>query len=221
MRPSLVSDRIRPRWPSALLAASLHGAVALALLAADLRAPAAELEPPVLVELVQMAPPPPPEPPPVPPQPVAKAVVKAAKAVPTPLPAFAPAVAPSPGPAQPSAAPAAVPAPALEETLLPPVHDAAYLSNPKPAYPSLAQKRGWEGVVVVLVAVDEDGRPQDVAVKASSGYAVLDQCALAAVRQWRFAPARRGSRAVAANVEIPIRFGLGNEADNLLRKVSG
>ncbi|MBF0307572.1 MAG: energy transducer TonB, partial [Alphaproteobacteria bacterium] len=36
----------------------------------------------------------------------------------------------------------------------------------------------------------------------------LDGIAAEAVRNWRFAPARRGAQAVASVVEVPIRFSL-------------
>jgi protein TonB len=108
-----------------------------------------------------------------------------------------------------ASAPAATgPVAPVHEAYLPPNGDAAYLSNPRPAYPPLAQKRGWEGVVTLFVAVDENGQPQEVKVKETSGYPVLDRCAVEAVQRWRFVPAKRGGRAVAANVEVPIRFGL-------------
>jgi len=37
---------------------------------------------------------------------------------------------------------------------------------------------------------------------------VLDQAALKAVKNWRFVPARRGSEAMVAWVEIPVVFKL-------------
>ncbi|MFW6162471.1 MAG: energy transducer TonB, partial [Planctomycetota bacterium] len=48
----------------------------------------------------------------------------------------------------------------------------------------------------------------EVRVARSSGHAVLDEAAVAAVRRWRFTPARAGGAAVTAEVEIPIRFRL-------------
>lgn len=139
---------------------------------------------------------------------------------PAPEPASVPADgnAASPQPAAAGSGPAATAAagdatvPPSGDATVPPSGDADYLANPKPAYPPLAQKRGWEGVVTLLVAVDETGAPQEVKVKASSGYSLLDRCAVEAVQRWRFTPARRGGKAVAANVEVPIRFGLEGQA---------
>jgi protein TonB len=45
-------------------------------------------------------------------------------------------------------------------------------------------------------------------VLKSSGHAVLDQAAEAAVRGWRFQPATRGGVPVAAPADVPFRFRL-------------
>jgi periplasmic protein TonB len=96
----------------------------------------------------------------------------------------------------------------LAEEFTPPSSGAAYLNNPKPVYPAAARRRGMEGVVRLEVEVSADGRPLAVAVKESSGFRVLDVAAREAVEHWRFEPARRMGRAVAATVEVPIRFEL-------------
>ncbi|MEW5728581.1 MAG: energy transducer TonB [Pseudomonadota bacterium] len=240
-RPSLISDAGRGRWLSPGLAMALHGAVAAAILVGlSFDPPPLDAEPHIVVELVAAAPPAPVEAPPAPPPPapvpVAKPVAKPAPrivpkaAAPLPRPlqsAPAPDIAspPSPEPAaeasaaasQPAngtpaaeAAPSTTPAP-VQEAYMPPVGRAGYLSNPRPTYPTLARKRGWEGTVTLVVEVAADGSPLSVAVKQSSGHSVLDHCAVAAVRQWRFQPARRGGQAVVASVEVPIRFDLKDE----------
>lgn len=58
----------------------------------------------------------------------------------------------------------------------------------------------------MLVEVNPDGRVADVRVHQSSGYRVLDDAALRAVRRWRFAAAQRGGVPVAAEVLAPVRF---------------
>lgn len=90
----------------------------------------------------------------------------------------------------------------------PPQYDAGYLDNPAPDYPAAARRRRVEGLVLLDVMVDADGRPTTVGVAASSGAAELDRAALDAVRAWRFAPARRGSESVAGRVRVPLRFRL-------------
>lgn len=83
-----------------------------------------------------------------------------------------------------------------------------YAQNPKPAYPQEAREKGYEGKVLLRVEVLASGRVGQVAVKKSSGCEALDRSALAAVRDWRFIPARKGEVAVPVWVIIPIKFQL-------------
>jgi protein TonB len=48
----------------------------------------------------------------------------------------------------------------------------------------------------------------DLKVRTSSGFTVLDEAALEAVRNWHFSPGRRGDTPLAMWVEIPISFEL-------------
>ncbi|HYW05252.1 MAG TPA: energy transducer TonB [Gammaproteobacteria bacterium] len=50
-------------------------------------------------------------------------------------------------------------------------------------YPGIAQRRGWEGRVVLDFAVRGDGRISDIRVAHSSGHAVLDHSAVQALRR--------------------------------------
>lgn len=95
-----------------------------------------------------------------------------------------------------------------QHAFVPPSSHAAYLRNPKPTYPAIAQQRGMEGMVLVYVEVSARGEPLSVTLKQSSGFVLLDKAALKAVHGWRFAPATRGGQPVAAGVEVPIRFSL-------------
>lgn len=78
----------------------------------------------------------------------------------------------------------------------------------EPIYPSAARRAGEEGTVRLKVLVDEKGRPKDVAVATSSGFARLDQAAMEAVRKWRFVAATDGTSAVAAWTQVAITFRL-------------
>jgi protein TonB len=80
--------------------------------------------------------------------------------------------------------------------------------NPAPEYPYIARMRGEAGRVVLRVDVLASGAAGKVRVERSSGYDVLDQAALESVKRWRFLPARRNGRPVAATVRVPIRFAL-------------
>lgn len=86
--------------------------------------------------------------------------------------------------------------------------NAAYLKNPKPVYPIVARRRGWEGTVVLRVYVGADGHTQRVTIQRSSGHDILDESAMDAVKKWRFVPAKRGEVAEASWVKIPIVFQL-------------
>lgn len=103
---------------------------------------------------------------------------------------------------------AQVEATAPAEVLTPPVFNAAYLRNPPPRYPVSARRNGEQGTVTLRVLVDREGLPANVAIEKTSGYAPLDNAAREAVRNWRFAPARRGSQAVEAWVLVPVVFRL-------------
>jgi periplasmic protein TonB len=85
---------------------------------------------------------------------------------------------------------------------------ANYLNNPKPHYPGIAKSRHWEGLVRLRVYVTPDGRCGNLNVQRSSGHDVLDESALAAVRNWRFVPGKRGDTPIASWVTVPIEFRL-------------
>ncbi|GAO36696.1 energy transducer TonB [Sulfuricella sp. T08] len=216
------SDREWPRWlPSFGLVVLLHVTVwwgythfkselipprPLPVVQVSLIAPPAPLEP----KVVPLQPPPPK----VERQP--KPVVKKAVSAPTPVPVMQPVVehAQQQAPvaiAQPSPPVPSPPAPPAPEPVLElPRYNAAYLSNPPPAYPLAARRRGIEGTVLVRAEISAGGECQRAELKKTSGHEMLDHAALEAVKKWRFMPAKRGSQAVVAWVEVPITFKLEN-----------
>ncbi len=119
-----------------------------------------------------------------------------------------------PGPPVPQAAPviamvaetaAAVTGPAP----VPVVSEARFQSPPSPpVYPRRAAELGQRGVAVLRALVQPDGSTSEIVLWRSSGFVLLDDAALGAVRQWRFEPARRDGGAILAWVEIPVRFEL-------------
>lgn len=84
----------------------------------------------------------------------------------------------------------------------------AYTHNPKPAYPRAARRLGQEGEVLLLVEILASGRVGKIDIEKSSGYDILDDAAVKAVRKWRFAPARKGKTTVNAWVRVPVEFSL-------------
>jgi periplasmic protein TonB len=83
--------------------------------------------------------------------------------------------------------------------------------NSAPVYPRLARERGYEGEVVLKVEVLQNGNCSLAAVKKSSGYGILDEAAVKAVRGWKFKPAMRGAQAFTSTIEVPIVFRLKSE----------
>lgn len=94
--------------------------------------------------------------------------------------------------------------PAKEVKTLPAVP--RYSENPPPAYPSIARRRGYEGVVMLSVEVLADGSVGELRIKGTSGHSILDRAAVKAVKKWKFKPAFREEVPVPMWVEIPVRF---------------
>lgn len=151
---------------------------------------------------------PPRKPEPQPPKPQAQPVQPQQTLAPEPSPIVAQAVPAAAAPAAieastVAATPAAPPAPARIEL---PSSDAAYLNNPKPAYPALSRRLGEQGKVLVRVLIGVDGKAEQVEIRRSSGYERLDQSALATVRSWRYVPGKRNGIPEAMWFEVPIVY---------------
>jgi protein TonB len=86
-----------------------------------------------------------------------------------------------------------------------------YRENTPPLYPEIARIRGYEGIVLVAVEILPDGRVGNTKIRKSSGYAILDQSAVQAVKPWKFEPARKKGKPFAIWVELPIKFVLHDE----------
>jgi len=81
-----------------------------------------------------------------------------------------------------------------------------YSENSPPSYPSIARRRGYEGVVMLSVKVMADGSVGELRIKETSGRSILDRAAVKAVKKWKFKPAFREDVPVPMWVEIPVRF---------------
>jgi protein TonB len=122
----------------------------------------------------------------------------------------APIIAPSPTPAPPRTAPVPATNPTARAR-----DDGALLSakpryrvNPAPEYPIASRRRREEGTVMLKVTVETNGAPSAISLAISSGYPLLDDAALDAVRHWAFDPARAGGVPVSSLVTVPVRFSL-------------
>jgi protein TonB len=83
-----------------------------------------------------------------------------------------------------------------------------YHKNPEPLYPVFAVRHHQEGLVVLRVVVSPLGRATHLELKKTSGFPLLDEAAIKAVRDWEFEPARIGPIAVESEIEVPVRFAL-------------
>ena len=82
------------------------------------------------------------------------------------------------------------------------------LQAERPPYPRLAREQGWEGIVLLMLRVDEQGRVESVEVKESSGYPLLDSNAVQTVKLWTFSPAKNGNFPISSLVQLPVKFDL-------------
>lgn len=92
--------------------------------------------------------------------------------------------------------------------VVPPQSDPRH-KNRQPEYPPSSRRAGEEGVVLLLLYVNERGRVQEARVETSSGFPKLDKAAVReAELSWRFLPAKENGRAVAAWHKFSVRFRL-------------
>jgi TonB family protein len=77
----------------------------------------------------------------------------------------------------------------------------------QPTYPRNARRRGLQGDVAISFILKEDGSPTYIFV-AESLDPELDESAMDAVRGWRFKPAVKDGRPVAAAISVKVHFGL-------------
>ncbi len=108
-------------------------------------------------------------------------------------------------------------APPVQQTATPPSpvqldaepdYRADYLNNPRPPYPMVARRMGYNGKVILNVEVLAEGRAGQVLLYKSSGYDILDNAALQTVKTWKFSPAKRFGQPVTQWFLVPIKFSL-------------
>lgn len=174
---------------------------------------------PMVVDLISPERPEPSVPPP--PAPVPPAAPRA-EAIPVPAPVIA-APSPAPVPAESFSVPAPAPLPAVNPVVAaPPAPPApptppqqrklvaatavSYAVEPPAELPRASRRAGEHGTVWLRVVVDVRGHPAAVGVQRSSGYARLDENALAAMRQARFRPYTENGQALEVEVVATIEY---------------
>jgi len=80
------------------------------------------------------------------------------------------------------------------------------LKQVRPEYPDMARQAELEGVVLLLVGIDEFGNVIEATVLQS--IPGLDDAALEAIYKWKFKPAKQRDVPVPVRISIPIRFTL-------------
>ncbi len=68
----------------------------------------------------------------------------------------------------------------------------ACIDCPQPDYPAAARRRNMQGVVQLKLELSAEGKVVNVTVLQSSGHELLDEAAVADVREWQFAPGQQG-----------------------------
>jgi len=58
--------------------------------------------------------------------------------------------------------------------------------QPKPKYPTIARRRGQEGIVILEISVSNSGNVNRASVVESSGSSALDRAALKTIKTWKF-----------------------------------
>ncbi len=216
------------RHPGGLVAiAAAHVAVVWLFLQADVVSRAVHQVSPLMVALLS-DPAPPRAPEPTLPSPSRQATLLPAPALlPPPEVQVVADAAPAPPPAvvvanvvpaqAPVAPTASIPVPAdpvpvravLAAPPAPPVLSASairYRVPPAIAVPMASRRLGEAGTVLLRVWVDAQGQPRQVSLHRSSGFARLDEQALAAMRQARFQPVNDGGNAIEWVVIAPLQY---------------
>ncbi|MCC7284566.1 MAG: energy transducer TonB [Burkholderiaceae bacterium] len=222
--PSHSPDALPPAARRALLlgAAAAHVGLVWALLQLEPVRSAIGAVAPIMVDWIA---PPAPAPLPPPPPPPPKARVKpqpkpviVSEPAPTPVtPVFVAPPAPPPQPPPEPVPPAPAPEPVAVVAAAPPPPPAPrtiaitaveYLTPPVLNYPLASRRAQEQGQVHVRVLVDARGVPQQMSVIRSSGFARLDESALATVRATRFKPYTENGTPLPFWVVMPLVFEL-------------
>jgi protein TonB len=96
-----------------------------------------------------------------------------------------------------------------------PVYDARTVRSERstpPVYPVEQRRAGIEGVGVVMIIVDETGKPLEFTIVSSSPSPEFGVAALAAAKTWHFFPLKDESgRPLLHALRMPVTFSISND----------
>jgi len=124
---------------------------------------------------------------------------------------------PKPGPIKPVLEPVEEELEPYPETAPGPVNSIAFVAyDKKPEligsltvnYPDWARKIGMEGKVFVHALVNIDGTVVEAKIFKPSGYDILDEAAVLAVKKSHWRPAEQGDEPVSVWIMVPVKFEL-------------
>ena len=87
-------------------------------------------------------------------------------------------------------------------------HGAKQLKSVDPVYPSLAKRKGIEIEVKVRFTIDEYGQVKDIKFAQQSRVNYFKSAIRAAIRKWRFLPAKRNEQAIESQMSKIFSFSL-------------
>jgi protein TonB len=111
------------------------------------------------------------------------------------------------------AAPPAPPPPPPAPTPASPVRVGSGVRPPQrvvtvdPAYPAAARAARIEGIIILEATIDVDGRV--ISIKVLKSVPLLDEAAIAAVREWRYTPTLLNGQPVPVIMTVTVNFALG------------
>jgi protein TonB len=86
------------------------------------------------------------------------------------------------------------------------VQESKLIKKIEPVYPELAKRARVSGTVILTVTVDEEGNVADL--KVLKGHPLLDDSAVAAVRQWKYSPTLLNGEPVPVIATVTVIFNL-------------
>jgi periplasmic protein TonB len=75
-------------------------------------------------------------------------------------------------------------------------------------YPVQAVRERMEGKVILKVLVGLEGEPEEISLKKSSGYELLDRAAITAAKSWTFNAGVKTGIVTRSYLLVPIEFNL-------------